>query len=70
MRTRATIATHRADKLQFPLHYCAVETSRLQITPLGKQEESSAISLIERLKEEREALKQKKKRQPKTGLYR
>ena len=69
MRTRATIATHRADKLQFPLHYCAVETSRLQITPLGKQE-CSAISLIERLKEEREALKQKKKRQPKTGLYR
>ena len=70
MRTRATIATHTADKLQFPLHYRAVATSHLRIVPLGKDEECSASSLIERLKEEREALKLKKKRQPKTGLYR
>lgn len=70
MRTRATIATHRADKLQFPLHYRGIATSHLRIVPLGKEEECSASSLIERLKEEREALKLKKKRQPKTGLYR
>jgi len=69
MRTRATIATHSADKLLLPLRYEAMATAHLNIVALGKTKKSSAVSLIDNLKRERDELKLKKKRQPKTGLY-
>ena len=69
MRTRATIATHNATDLKFPLVFKASSTEHTKILALGREKVSSAASLIQKLKEERDALKLKKKRQPKTGLY-
>jgi len=68
MRTRATIATHNFDDLNFPMTYEALPVSSIQIVPLNK-EKVSAAALIENLKSERDNLKQQKKRQHKTGLY-
>jgi len=69
MRTRATIATHDASKLKFPLSFKASSVEHTQIHALGKDSSCDAASLIQKLKDERNALKMKKKRQPKTGLY-
>jgi len=69
MRTRATIATHNATGLKFPLVFKASHVDQTVIHALGKKKECNATILIQNLKDERDALKQKKKRQPKTGLY-
>lgn len=69
MRTRATIATHNFDDLKFPLKYEALPLSAIQILPLNKEEKVDAAALIDNLKSERDNLKQQKKRQHKTGLY-
>lgn len=69
MRTRATIATHSVSQMNFPLLYKASSVEHTQIHALGKKTSCNAASLIQQLKSERDALKQKKKRQPKTGLY-
>ena len=69
MRTRATIATHNATGLKFPLVFKASAVEHTKILALGRQKKSTASSLIQNLKAERDALKLKKKRQPKTGLY-
>ncbi|XP_057304721.1 leucine-rich repeat-containing protein 47-like [Hydractinia symbiolongicarpus] len=69
MRTRATIATHTLSDLKFPLKYEAISPTDLQIVALGKTKKCVAGKLIADLKNEREALKLKKKRQVKTGLY-
>ena len=70
MRTKATIATHNAAVLKFPLSYEGVAPNCLEIIPLGQVKKVSSVALIDRLKSERDDLKLKKKRQPKTGLYR
>ncbi|XP_065655010.1 leucine-rich repeat-containing protein 47 isoform X2 [Hydra vulgaris] len=70
MRTKATIATHNAVSLKFPLTYEGVSPNSLEIIPLGQTKKVSSTALIDRLKTERDDLKLKKKRQPKTGLYR
>jgi len=69
MRTRATIATHDNDDLKFPLKYEALPLSAIQLLPLNKEEKVDAATLINNLKFERDNLKQQKKRQHKTGLY-
>ena len=69
MRTRATIATHTASEMKFPIVYKASPVEHTLIHALGKNKACDAASLIQQLKTERDALKQKKKRQPKTGLY-
>jgi len=68
MRTRATIATHNFESLIFPLTYEALPVSTIEIVPLNK-EKVSAQKLIDDLKFERDNLKQQKKRQHKTGLF-
>ena len=70
MRTTATIATHNLSTLSFPLTYDAKTPDELRIIPLGKNEEVSALKLVNNLMEERDQEKQKKKRQQKSGLYR
>lgn len=69
MRTKATIATHSLDGLKFPLRYEAIPTGDIKIVALGKKGKSSASNLIITMKNERESLKLKKKRQVKTGLF-
>jgi len=69
MRTKATIATHSLKSLAFPLHYEALPPTEVNVIGLGRSESTSALQLIENLKEEREQAKLKKKRQPKTGLF-
>ena len=69
MRTKATIATHSMKSLQLPLSYEALPPDQVQIIALGKSELSTSHNLIEKLKEDREQLKQRKKRQPKSGLF-
>lgn len=68
MRVRATIATHNFPDLIFPLTYEALPVSAIEIVPLNKGK-CSAAQMIESLKAERDNLKQQKKRQHKTGLY-
>lgn len=69
MRVKGTIATHSLDGVKFPLTYEALPAEDVKITALGKSSPTSASELIDNLKTERDELKQKKKRQPKTGLY-
>jgi len=69
MRTTATIATHSSEQLKFPLRYEAMPTSDIKMQALGKKGKTSAANLIIGMKNERESLKLKKKRNVKTGLF-
>ncbi|KAJ7381910.1 RNA binding, partial [Desmophyllum pertusum] len=69
-RTLATIATHDASSLAFPLKYEASNPADIHLTPLGRHKEITAEQTHIRPQADAMKHKQKTKRNPfKTGLY-
>ena len=68
-RTIATIATHNAESLVYPLVYDARNPDEILIKPLGSDKEVSAPEFVAVLKQRKETEEKKKKKQQQSGIY-